>query len=110
MVGLWWGLMAQYVVTMFCQMQASDCNMEIPDELRNLLAELKRVTTNVGEAGSRDYRPSTSDIDQFLSQYRFDEDVVIEWIEITHDGMFQFYLFAAWQPKIKELGLFQMTK
>ncbi len=82
--------------------------MDIPDELNNLMAELKRVTKKVSETGSVARRPSASDVDQFLSTYGFAADVVIEPIEITEQGVFQFYLFAVWQPKTEELGLFQM--
>jgi hypothetical protein len=83
--------------------------MDIPDELNKLMAELKRVATNVSETGSNDRRPSVSDTDRFLSQYGFADDVVIEQIEITEQGVFQFYLFAAWQPETEELSLFQMS-
>jgi hypothetical protein len=83
--------------------------MDIPDELNKLMAELKRVAYNVSETGSNNRRPSVSDRDEFLSQYGFDDDVVIEQIEITEQGVFQFYLFAAWQPETEELSLFQMS-
>ena len=83
--------------------------MDIPDELNKLMAELKRVTKS-SETGPLDRRPSATDIDQFLSQYGFDEDVVLEQIEITEQGVFQFYLFAAWQPETEELSLFQMSE
>jgi hypothetical protein len=82
--------------------------MEIPDELNKLMAELKRLKTNIGETEALGRRPSESDTDQFLSQYGFDEDVVIERIEITERGAFQSYLFAAWHPQSEELSLFQM--
>jgi hypothetical protein len=83
--------------------------MEIPDDLNKLMAELKRVATKVGDTGANDRRPTVSDIDRFLSQYGFAEDVVIEQIEITEHGVFQFYLFAAWQPETEELSFFQMS-
>ncbi len=84
--------------------------MDIPDDLNKLMAELKRVGTKMSETGSNDRRPSASDTDQFLSQYGFGDDVVIERIEITEQGVFQFYLFAAWQPEAEELSLFQMSR
>ncbi len=84
--------------------------MDIPEELNKLMAELKRVTTTDGEIGPLDHRPSASDVDLFLSQYGFAKDVVIEAIEVTERGMFQFYLFAAWQPATEELSLFQMPE
>jgi hypothetical protein len=89
-------------------MAQGDGTMDIPDDLYKLMAELKRVATNASEMASNDHRPSESDTDHFLSQYGFAEDVVIERIEITVQGMFQFYLFAAWQPETEELSLFQM--
>jgi hypothetical protein len=85
-------------------------SMDIPDELNKLMAELKRVTTKDSETVPLDRRPSATDIDQFLSQYGFGEDVVMERIEITEQGVFQFYLFAAWQPETEELSLFQMPE
>jgi hypothetical protein len=84
--------------------------MDIPEELNKLMAELKRVTTKDSETGPLDRRPSASEIDQFLSQYGFDEDVVLEQIEITEGSVFQFYLFAAWHPETEELSLFQMSE
>jgi len=84
--------------------------MDIPDELNKLMSELKRVTTKGSDTGPLDRRPSATDIDQFLSQYGFDEDIVLEQIEITERGVFQFYLFAAWQPETEELSLFQMSE
>jgi hypothetical protein len=84
--------------------------MDMPDELNKLMAELKQATRKRSETGPLDGRPNASDIDQFLSQYGFDEDVVLEQIEITERGVFQFYLFAAWQPETEELSLFQMSE
>ncbi len=84
--------------------------MDIPEELNKLMAELKRVTTKDGDTGPLERRPSASEIDQFLSEYGFDEDVVLEQIEITEGGVFQFYLFAAWYPETEELSLFQMSE
>ena len=83
--------------------------MDIPDELNKLMAELKRVTTKESESGKMDRRPSAGDTDQFLSQYGFDDDVIIERIEITQGGVFQFFMFAAWRPQTEELSLFQMN-
>lgn len=83
--------------------------MDIPEDLSKLMAELKRVATKATEMGPHDYRPSESDTAQFLSQYGFAEDVIIEAIEITEHGVFQFYLFAAWRPETEELSLFQMS-
>jgi len=67
------------------------------------------VATKESDTRSNDRRPSERDRDRFLSQYGFADDVVIEQIEITEQGVFQFYLFAAWQPETEELSLFQMS-
>jgi hypothetical protein len=83
--------------------------MDIPDDLTKLMAELKRVSAKASEMAQNDLRPSEGDTDQFLSQYGFAEDVIIEPIEITEKGVFQFYLFAVWQPETEELSLFQMS-
>ena len=83
--------------------------MDIPDDLTKLMAQLKRVAAKASEMGLNDHRPSESDTEQFLSHYGFTEDVIIERIEITEQGVFQFYLFAAWQPQTEELSLFQMS-
>ena len=83
--------------------------MDIPDNLNKLMAELKRVATKESDTRSNDRRPSERARDRFLSQYGFGEDVVMERIEITEQGVFQFYLFAAWQPETEELSLFQMS-
>jgi hypothetical protein len=105
--------LAQCDVKLPCPVQASDGreggSMDIPDELNRLMAELKQATKKASETGPLDRRPTASEIDQFLSQYGFDEDVVIERIEITDQDVFQFYLFAAWRPEGEELSLFQMT-
>ncbi len=83
--------------------------MDIPEELNRLMAELHRVT-KATEGGSLYHQPSTRDVDRFLSKYALDEDVVIEQIEITERGVFQFYMFAVWDPKTGKLSLFQMTE
>lgn len=53
-------------------------------------------------------RPSASEIDRFLSRYGFDEAVLVERIEISRDGQFEFFMFAAWDPKTDEVRLFTM--
>jgi hypothetical protein len=84
--------------------------MDISDELNRLLAELKRVTTREGEPQSSDRRPSEWDTEQFLSQYGFHAEVTIERIEITERGVFQFYMFAVWQPDTEQLSLLVMRR
>ena len=71
--------------------------MDIPNDLNKLLARLKEVTTDTSrtrEACAPGPRPSAVEIDFFLSQYHFDADAEIEPIEISKDGLFEFYLFA----------------
>jgi hypothetical protein len=72
--------------------------MDIPNDLNKLLAQLKQVTSEtsrVNETWVSGPRPSPGAIDVFLSQYNLDSDVTIERIEITKDGEFEFYMFAA---------------
>ncbi len=83
--------------------------MDIPDDLNKLMAELKRVATRRARWGQTTTGRAKVIQISFLSQYGFAEDVVIERIEITEQGVFQFYLFAAWQPETEELSLFQMS-
>ncbi len=87
--------------------------MDIPNDLNNLLAQLKQVTTEasaVTETRASDPRPSASEVDFFLSQYNFDPGAIIEPIEITKDGEFQFYMFAASNPFTDELSLLAMWR
>jgi hypothetical protein len=87
--------------------------MDIPNDLNNLLAQLKQVTSEpsaVTETRASDPRPSASEIDFFLSQYNFDSGVIIEPIEITKDGEFQFYMFAASNRLTDDLSLLAMWR
>ena len=71
--------------------------MDIPNDLNKLLARLKEVTNDTSrtrEAWASGPRPSPVEIDFFLGQYQFDADAEIEPIEISKDGVFEFYLFA----------------
>jgi hypothetical protein len=71
--------------------------MDTPNDLNKLLARLKEVTADTGrmcEAWGSGPRPSPVEIDFFLGQYHFDADAEIEPIEISKDGVFEFYLFA----------------
>ena len=73
--------------------------MDIPNDLNKLLAQLKQVTSEAGrmtENSATGSRPSAIDIDFFLRQYNFDSNAVIEPIEISKDGVFEFYMFAVW--------------
>jgi hypothetical protein len=74
-----------------------DGAMDIPNDLNKLLARLKEVTTDTSrtrEAWASGPRPSAVEIDFFLGQYHFEADAEIEPIEISKDGVFEFYLFA----------------
>ena len=71
--------------------------MDIPNDLNKLLARLKEVTSDASrmpETWASGPRPSAVEIDFFLGQYHFDTDAEIEPIEISKDGVFEFYLFA----------------
>ena len=85
--------------------------MNIPNDLNKLLAQLKQVTTEtsrVNETLASDSRPSASAIDVFLSQHNFDSDATIERIEITRDGEFEFYMFAASKGSTDDVSLLTM--
>ena len=85
--------------------------MDIPNDLNKLLSRLKQVTTEaspVTETWASGPRPSASEIDFFLSQYNFDSDAMIERIEITREGEFEFYMFAASNRFTDELSLLAM--
>jgi hypothetical protein len=86
--------------------------MDIPNDLNNLLAQLKQVTSASGVTETRgsDPRPSASEIDFFLSQYNFDSGAIIEPIEITKDGEFQFYMFAASNRLTDDMSLLAMWR
>lgn len=53
-------------------------------------------------------RPSAAEIDRFLEGYGFAADVIVERIDIEKNGMFEFFMFAAWDPKTDEVRLFSM--
>ena len=85
--------------------------MDIPNDLNNLLAQLKQVTTEASaatETRAPDSRPSASEIDFFLSQYNFDSGAMIEPIEVTKDGEFEFYMFGVSNRFTDDLSLLAM--
>jgi hypothetical protein len=85
--------------------------MDIPNDLNKLLAQLKEVTSQAGrmtETWASGPRPSIIDVDFFLSQYKFDSDAMIERIEISNHGRFEFYMFAVWNRVTDELSLLAM--
>jgi hypothetical protein len=53
-------------------------------------------------------RPSAVEINFFLSQYHFDADTAIERIEISKDGVFEFYIFAVSNRFNDDLSLLAM--
>jgi hypothetical protein len=85
--------------------------MDIPNDLNKLLARLKEVTSDtsrIPEALASGIRPSPVEIDFFLSQYHFETDATIEPIEISKDGVFEFYLFAVSNRFSDDLSLLAM--
>ncbi len=85
--------------------------MDIPNDLNKLLARLKEVTSDtsrIPEAGASGVRPSAVEIDFFLSQYHFGTDATVEPIEISKDGVFEFYIFAVTNRFSDELALMAM--
>jgi hypothetical protein len=85
--------------------------MDIPNDLNKLLARLKEVTSDTNrksEAWATDRRPSAVEIGFFLSQYHFGADAAIERIEISKDGVFEFYIFAVSNRFNDDLSLLAM--
>jgi len=85
--------------------------MDIPNDLNRLLARLQQVTSDASrttEASASGPRPSTVEIDFFLSQYEFSPDAAVEQIEISKDGVFEFYLFAVSNRFLDDLSLLAM--
>lgn len=85
--------------------------MDIPNDLNKLLARLKEVTSDASrlpEDSASGPRPSAVEIDFFLSQYHFETDSTIELIEISKDGVFEFYLFAVSNRLSEDLSLLAM--
>jgi hypothetical protein len=85
--------------------------MDIPNDLNRLLARLKEVTSETSrtrEPWASGPRPSAVEIDFFLSQYHFDSDAEIEPIEVSKDGVFEFYMFAVSNRLHDDLSLLAM--
>lgn len=55
-------------------------------------------------------KPSAAEQDRFLSGYGFADDVIVERIEIDKNGIFEFFMFAAWDPKTEEVRLLTMWR
>jgi hypothetical protein len=86
--------------------------MDIPNDLNKLLAQLKQTTTDasrMSESGvSSGPRPTAPEIELFLSQHNFEPDAVIEQIEISNDGAFEFYMFAVSNRSSDAMSLLAM--
>jgi hypothetical protein len=74
------------------------CAMDIPNDLNKLLAQLKQVTRDTSRMketwASSGSRPTAAEIELFLSQHNFAPDATIEQIEISNEGVFEFYMFS----------------
>lgn len=85
--------------------------MDIPNDLNKLLARLKEVTSDtsqMSDALASGPRPSAPEIDFFLSQYHFDAGAAIERVEISKEGIFEFYLIAVSNRSNDEVSLLAM--
>jgi hypothetical protein len=86
--------------------------MDIPNDLNKLLAQLKQVTTDTSRRSenwvSSGSRPSAAEIELFLSQHSFGPDAMIEEIEISSDGAFEFYMFSVSCRGSDDLSLLAM--
>ncbi len=86
--------------------------MDKPNDLNKLPSQLKEKTRSVsrvsGDGISSDSRPSSAEIELFLSQHNFAADAGIEQIEISTDGTFEFYMFAVSDRSSDGLSLLAM--
>jgi hypothetical protein len=85
--------------------------LDIPNDLNKLLARLQEVTRGTREATeivASGPRPNAIEIDFFLSQYNFDPNAEVERVEISKDGVFEFYLFAVNNRATDETSLLAM--
>jgi hypothetical protein len=88
--------------------------MDIPNDLNRLLARLEQVARETSRMTGNEKpgsRPTADEIDCFLSQHNFDANAKIakiERIEISKDGVFEFYTFAVWNRVTDELSLLAM--
>lgn len=82
--------------------------MDIPNDLYKLLARLQEVTSQTSGTCASGSRPTIAEIDLFLSQFDFDSDTVIERVEISKDGVFEFYMFAVRPRGSDDLSLLAM--
>jgi hypothetical protein len=87
--------------------------MDEPNDLNKLPSQLKQMTrsiSRVSEGGgiSSDSRPSSAEVELFLSQHNFAADAGIEQIEISTGGAFEFYMFAVSDRSSDRLSLLAM--
>ena len=86
--------------------------MDKPNDLNKQPSQLKQMTTSisrVSEGGiTSDSRPSSAEIELFLSQHNCGRDAAIDQIEISSDGAFEFYMFAVSDQSSDSLSLLAM--
>ncbi len=85
--------------------------MEIPNDLNKLLARLQQVTSQTNPLSgtcASGSRPTSAEIRMFLSQYDFAPETEIERVEISKDGVFEFYIFAVSNRFNDDLSLLTM--
>ena len=85
--------------------------MEIPNDPDKLRARLHQVTSQasrVNETRAFSSPPTADEIHSFLTQHKFDSDTVIERVEISKDGVFEFYMFVVWHRLSDDLSLLAM--
>ena len=86
--------------------------MDKPNDLNKQPSQLKQMTTSISRVSedgiSSDSRPSSAEIELFLSQHNFAADAGIEQIEISSDGAFEFYMFAVSDRSSDRLSLLAM--
>ena len=85
--------------------------MEIPNDLNKLLAQLQQVTSQTNPLSgicASGSRPTSAEIDMFLSQYDFTSETAIEQVEISRDGVFECYMFAVRHRGSDDLSLLAM--
>jgi hypothetical protein len=52
--------------------------------------------------------PSAAEIDRFLHGYGFDDNILVEQIEVTQNETFQFFMFAALDKRTQEVRIIVM--
>jgi hypothetical protein len=107
----WWRNVAYEALPVSASEWLRRIALDIPNDLNKLIARLQEVTRGTGgtaQTSASGPRPNEVEVDFFLSQYNFDQDAVIERIEISKDDVFEFYLFAVWNRRTQDLSLLAM--